>query len=172
MVSSCGLPRVGPNKKEIYEGSVQRSSDAFVVAVNDLVTRATSVVPSLGFSTSFQNAGQIGSDTIRPGDTLGLTIWENVDDGLLAGETSNSTLLEEVQVDGAGFIFVPYAGRIRAAGNSPDAIRRTITRKLEEQTPDPQVQVRRLAGDGATVSLVGAIGGQGVYPIERPTRTL
>lgn len=172
MISSCGLPRVGPNKKEIYEGSVQRSGDAFVVSVNDRVTRATSVVPSLGFSASFQNAGEIGSDTIRPGDTLGLTIWENVDDGLLAGETSNSTLLEEVQVDGAGFIFVPYAGRIRAAGNSPEAIRRTITRKLEEQTPDPQVQVRRLAGDGATVSLVGAIGGQGVYPIERPTRTL
>lgn len=172
MISSCGLPRVGPNKKEIYEGSVQRSGDAFVVSVNDRVTRATSVVPSLGFSQAFQNAGQIGSDTIRPGDTLGLTIWENVDDGLLAGETSNSTLLEEVQVDGAGFIFVPYAGRIRAAGNSPEAIRRTITRKLEEQTPDPQVQVRRLAGDGATVSLVGAIGGQGVYPIERPTRTL
>ncbi len=95
-----------------------------------------------------------------------------MDDGLLAGETSNSTLLEEVQVDGAGFIFVPYAGRIRAAGNSPEAIRRTITRKLEEQTPDPQVQVRRLAADGATVSPVGAIGGQGVYPIERPTRTL
>jgi len=172
MVSSCGLPRVGPNKKEIYEGSVQRSGDAFVVSVNDRVTRATSVVPALGFSASFKNAAQIGSDTIRPGDTLGLTIWENVDDGLLAGETANSTLLEEVQVDGAGFIFVPYAGRIRAAGNTPEAIRRIITAKLEEQTPDPQVQVRRLAGDGATVSLVGAVGGQGVYPIERPTRTL
>lgn len=172
IVSSCGLPRVGPTKNEIYEGSVQRSGDAFVVSVNDRVTRATSLVPSLGFSASFQNAGQLGSDTIRPGDTLGLTIWENVDDGLLAGQTANSTLLEEVQVDGAGFIFVPYAGRIRAAGNSPETIRRTITRKLEEQTPDPQVEVRRLAGDGATVSLVGAIGGQGVYPIERPTRTL
>jgi polysaccharide export outer membrane protein len=29
-----------------------------------------------------------------------------------------------------------------------------------------------MAGDGATVSITGAIGGQGVYPIERPTRTL
>jgi polysaccharide export outer membrane protein len=47
-----------------------------------------------------------------------------------------------------------------------------ISNKLEEQTPDPQVEVRRVAGDGATVSLVGSIGAQGVYPIERPTRTL
>jgi polysaccharide export outer membrane protein len=114
----------------------------------------------------------LGSDTIRPGDTLGLTIWENVDDGLLATETANATVLEEVQVDGSGFIFVPYAGRIKAAGNTPEAVRRIITERLADQTPDPQVEVRRLAGDGSTVSLVGAVGGQGVYAIERPTRTL
>ena len=173
LVSACTLlPRTGPTKREIFSGSVQKEGDAFVVSVNDRVTRATSVAPALGFSQSFINAGSIGSDTIRPGDTIGLTIWENVDDGLLAAEGANATLLDEVQVDGAGFIFVPYAGRIRAAGNTPEAVRRIITNKLEEQTPDPQVQVRRLAGDGATVSLVGAIGGQGVFAIERPTRTL
>ncbi|MGQ3486835.1 polysaccharide biosynthesis/export family protein [Roseovarius pacificus] len=173
LVASCGvLPRVGPSKREIYAGSVQREGDAFVVTVNDRVTRATAVQPALGFSETFRNAGRLGSDTIRPGDVLGLTIWENVDDGLLAGETANQTVLQEVQVDGSGFIFVPYAGRIRAAGNTPDGIRRIITSKLDEQTPDPQVEVRRLAGDGATVSIVGSVSGQGVYPIERPTRTL
>ncbi|GGF80789.1 polysaccharide export outer membrane protein [Mameliella alba] len=172
LVASCGLPRVGPNKREIFAGSVQREGDAFIVSVNDRVTRATSVVPALGFTEEFKNAGVLGSDTIRPGDTLGLTIWENVDDGLLAAEAANSTILEEVQVDGAGFIFVPYAGRIRAAGNTPERIRQIITERLEDQTPDPQVEVRRVAGDGSTVSLVGAVGGQGVYAIERPTRTL
>lgn len=172
VISSCGLPQVGPNKRQIYAGSVQREGDAFIVAVNDRVSRATAVTPALGFSQTFINAGQVGSDTISAGDTLGLTIWENVDDGLLAAQGGNATLLEEVQVDGAGFIFVPYAGRIKAAGNSPEAIRRIITQRLSEQTPDPQVQVRRVAGDGATVSLIGAVGAQGVYPIERPTRTL
>ncbi|WP_223424567.1 polysaccharide biosynthesis/export family protein [Tateyamaria pelophila] len=172
ILSACGLAQVGPNKREIYEGSVQKQGDAFVVTVNDSVTRATAVTPALGFSNSFKNAGVLGSDTIRPGDKLGLTIWENVDDGLLVGETQSSTILEEVQVDGDGFIFVPYAGRIRAADNSPEEIRRIITMRLEEQTPDPQVQVRRLAGDGSTVSLIGSVGAQGVYAIERPTRTL
>jgi len=151
---------------------VQREGDAFVVSVNDRVTRATAVVPALGFTGAFTGAGVIGSDTIRPGDTLGLTIYENVDDGLLAPVGLNSTVLEEVQVDGSGFIFVPYAGRIRAAGNSPEAVRRLITERLADQTPDPQVQVRRLAGDGSTVSVTGAVTAQGVYPIERPTRTL
>ncbi|MDF0603083.1 polysaccharide biosynthesis/export family protein [Psychromarinibacter sp. C21-152] len=170
--ASCGLPRVGPNKREIYSGSVQREGDAFIVSVNDRVTRATAVVPALGFSAAFRNAGIVGSDTIRPGDTLGLTIYENVDDGLLAGQGLNATMLEEVQVDGAGFIFVPYAGRIRAAGNTPEAIRRLITERLADQTPDPQVMVRRVAGDGATVTVTGAVTQQGVFAIERPTRTL
>jgi len=171
-VGACSLPRSGPSKREIFSGSVLQKGDAFVVSVNDHVTRTTAVVPALGFSSSFQNAGIVGSDDIRPGDTLGLTIWENVDDGLLAGKGANSTQLSEVQVDGAGFIFVPYAGRIKAAGNSPEALRRVITSKLDAQTPDPQVSVQRLAGDGATVSVMGSIGGQGVYAIERPTRTL
>ncbi|MDF1618949.1 polysaccharide biosynthesis/export family protein [Pseudothioclava nitratireducens] len=170
--ASCGLPRSGPNKKEIFAGSVMREGDAFVVSVNDHVTRTTAVQPALGFSSRFQNAGLVGSDTIRPGDTLVLTIWENVDDGLLATQGANATQLTEVQVDGSGYIFVPYAGRIKAAGNTPDALRRVITAKLDPQTPDPQVSVSRAAGDGATVSVMGAISGQGVYAIERPTRTL
>jgi len=172
VMSSCGLPQVGPNKRQIYKGSVQQEGDAFVVSVNDRVTRATAITPALGFSDAFKNAATLGSDIIRPGDILGLTIWENVDDGLLSTDGSSATILEEVQVDGSGFIFVPYAGRIRASGNSPEAIRRIITSKLAVQTPDPQVQVRRVAGDGSTVSLIGSIGGQGVFAIERPTRTL
>ena len=172
MLSACTLPQVGPNKSQIFAGSVQEEGDAFIVEVNDRVTRATAVVPALGFSDAFSSAPQLTSDTIRPGDVLGLTVWENVDDGLLAGETANSTILEEVQVDSAGFIFVPYAGRMRAAGNTPNELREMITTKLQDQTPDPQVQVRRLAGDGSTVSLVGSVGAQGVYPIERPTRNL
>jgi polysaccharide export outer membrane protein len=172
ILAGCALPRVGPNKRELYAGSVQKEGDAFVVTVNDRVTRATAVQPALGFTDEFRNAGLLGSDMISSGDTLGLTIWENVDDGLLAGEATNQTLLDEVQVDGSGFIFVPYAGRIKAAGNTPEGVRRIITEKLEQQTPDPQVEVRRLAGNGSTVSISGAVSGQGVYPIEAPTRTL
>ncbi len=172
VVGACGLPRVGPNKSNIFAGSVQRQGDAFVVSVNDRVTLATAVMPTVGFSDQFKKAPPLGSDVIRPGDVLGLTVWENVDDGLLAGEAQNATILDEVQVDGSGFIFVPYAGRIRAADNTPDGIRRIITDRLGDQTPDPQVEVRRLAGDGSTVSVIGAVGGQGVYPIERSTLTL
>ncbi len=172
LLTACQLPKSGPNKTEILSGAVENGGNAFVVEVDDRVSRATSAVPQLGFSSAFRSANSVTSDTVRPGDVLGLTIWENVDDGLLSGETGNSTTLEEVQVDSAGYIFVPYAGRLRAAGNTPEQLRTLISSKLQEQTPDPQVQVRRVAGDGSAVSLTGDIGAPGIYPIERPTRTL
>lgn len=172
-VAACGLlPRSGPTRNEIFAGSVQRDGDAFVVEVNQRVTTATAVVPALGFPPELANAGLSDTDVIRPGDTVTLTIYENVTDGLLAGEGAAAAMIDEVEVDGAGFIFVPYAGRIRAAGNTPEALRGIITRNLDEQTPDPQVIVRRTAGDGSTVTVTGTVGGQGVYPIQRPTRTL
>jgi polysaccharide export outer membrane protein len=172
-VSACGLPRSGPNKSEIYKGSVLEEGDAFIVTVNPAVTRATAVIPALGFSPTFINAGVVGSDTIASGDILGLTVFENVKDDPLLGNTGQRvSTLDEVQVDGQGYIYIPYAGRIKAAGQTPEGLRQAITRKLDTQTPDPQVSVRRVAGDGSTVSVSGAIGGQGVYPIERPSRTL
>lgn len=170
-LASCTLPRSGPSKQEIYASSIQNEGDAFVVAVNDRVTRATSVTPALGFSVEFKQAGVLGSDVIRAGDRLGISVWENTDVPIL-GAPQAATVLDEIQVDGQGFIFVPYAGRIKAAGNTPEQLRNIITRKLDQQTPDPQVSVRRLAGDGSTVSIVGGVGAQGVYQIERPTRTL
>jgi len=75
-------------------------------------------------------------------------------------------------VDGSGHIFVPYAGRIKVAGHTPEDIRQIVTQALQDQTPDPQVEVRRSAGAGATVSIIGSVGGQGIHPIVHQTRTL
>lgn len=171
--TSCGLPRSGPNKGEIFAGSVLNGGDAFVVSVNPAVTRATALMPALGFSSTFLNAGVMASDVISSGDTLGITVFENVKDDPLLGNTGQRvSALQTLQVDGQGFIFVPYAGRIKAAGKTPEGLRDAITRKLDPQTPDPQIIVQRLAGNGSTVTVSGSVAGQGNYPIDAPTRTL
>ncbi|WP_208021288.1 polysaccharide biosynthesis/export family protein [Paracoccus versutus] len=172
LVSACGLPRSGPTKGQIMSGAVEKGGSTHIVHVDDRVNRAANFTPAYGFSADFRSAGTVAADDIRPGDVLGLSIWENVDDGLLASMGTSSTQLTELQVDSQGYIFVPYAGRVLAAGNSPEELRRIITQKLETQTPDPQVMVTRVAGDGATVSVMGKVNAQGVYPIERPTRNL
>ena len=171
-VASCTVSRDGPSKREIFEGSVMRSGDAHIIMVNKRVSEAANQPQGLGFSHALRSGALMGGDTIRPGDVIRLNVYENVPEGLLAPSGANNAIVEEVQVDDAGFIFVPYAGRIRAAGHSPDALRRILTQSLDEQTPDPQVMVARAPGDGATVSVAGGVGAQGVYPITRASNRL
>jgi polysaccharide biosynthesis/export protein len=171
-LSACTQPRPGPTQSEIFSGSVLRDGNAFVVAVGDSVNRTLNTSPARGFSDALQRGQVIGSDTVRVGDVITVTIFENVPEGLLSTTETRGARLEQVQVAEDGFIFVPFAGRIRAAGQTPEGLRGTIARQLDEQTPDPQVYISRAVGDGSTVSVVGRVNAQGVYPIERPTGRL
>lgn len=171
-LGACTVPRPGPTMNEIFAGSVMREGNAYIVAVGDRVNQAANVTPALGFSDDLRRARLLGGDTIRVGDEITVTVFENVPEGLLTTTETAGARLEQIQVDQQGYIYVPFAGRIRAAGQSPEGLRSTIARQLDEQTPDPQVYVSRTGGDGASVSLVGRLGAQGVYPIERPTRSL
>lgn len=171
-LGGCGLPRLGPNKGEILNLN-DKKSETQIVLVDERVTRLVAFTPDTGIPDTFLRAGSETSDPIFPGDTLSFTIYENVDDGVLSRGSAGASTLSLIQVDEAGFIFIPYAGRIRAAGNTTEGLRRIITDKLGTQTPEPQVLVQRAAGDGATVSLLGdGIAAQGVYPIQRSSRRL
>jgi polysaccharide export outer membrane protein len=102
-----------------------------------------------------------------------VTVFENVKDEPLFGASGQRvTALQDAQVDGEGYIFLPYAGRVRAAGQTPEGLRQAITRLIEDQTPDPQVTVARAAGEGSTIVIAGEVGSSGVFPIEASTRTL
>lgn len=173
IVGSCGLPRSGPTTQEVFAGSVEKKGDAHIVTVTPEISRLTAAQASGGFSSAFLNAGVLGSDVISTGDILAVTVFENVKDDPLLGNTGQRVSeLSEVQVDGQGYIYIPYAGRILAAGQTPEGVRQAITRQLEDQTPDPQVTVARAAGVGSSVSISGQAAAAGVYPIEAPTRTL
>ena len=171
-LAGCTLPRSGPTAGEIRAGAGLAENGIRIVPVDPAIALAARFDDPLGFGAEFLNASLVPADGISAGDRVSVTVWENVDTGLLAGVGQKVTALEEIQVDEQGEIFVPYVGLIPAAGRSPDALRREITAALEAQTPDPQVEVRRLTGVGSTVSVIGGVGTQGVYPIEAPTRRL
>ena len=171
-LASCGLPSSGPSVKDIRDSSVENGGDLFIVDVTQSVIDASARVQSSGFSQAFRNAGVVSVDRIHPGDTLTITIWENVENGLFTSLGSKVTILPAMQVDQLGNIFIPYAGTVKVSGLTPDELRLKITDLLKDQTPDPQIEVRRTAGDGATVSILGGVGGQGVYPIDASSRRL
>ncbi len=172
LAGACDLPRPGPNAEEIVAGSKTQGGTVNIVMVTEEVAHRARLSPDRGFASTLVSAGRTRTDRISAGDTLSVTVWENVDNGLLVGTGQKVAVLNEIQVDQNGDIFMPYAGRVRAEGLTPDQLRLEITDALGTQTPDPQVEVRRAPGDGASVNIIGGVANQGVYPIEASTSRL
>lgn len=170
--SGCELPRTGPTEQDIRNSGVSNGGELHIIEVTEAVALATKRQQVRGFSTVFTNAGTVSVDRIYPGDTLSITIWENVDNGLFATEGQRVTSLQAIRVDELGNIFVPYAGTVRATGRTPNDLREELTELFAPQTPDPQIEVRRRAGDGPTVTLLGGVVGQGIFPIDSSTKRL
>jgi len=176
-LGGCDLPRSGPSKSDIV-GTAPRGAagasvqgNAFVIPVTSAVSRAAHKDRAFGFPASFRSAGLLDTGTIQPGDSLRISVFENIQNGLMASSGGSAGVLD-VQIGPDGDLFVPYAGQVHAAGQTVEKLRQRLTSALEEQTPDPQVVVTRTPGAGATVSIIGEVGAQGVYTIERANAKL
>lgn len=173
LVQGCALPRSGPSRAELLSPEALAAAGAEVVLVDAKVIRATAPAASEGFPRALRDAPPFAPDIVSPGDVLTVQVFENLrDEPLLAGRGQRVAVLQELAVDSQGLIFVPYAGRLAAAGKTLEALRADIRAALDGQTPDPQVVLARKPGDGATVTVAGAVRTQGVYPIERSTGRL
>ncbi|NBN62711.1 polysaccharide export protein [Microvirga tunisiensis] len=127
----------------------------------------------LSFMNQFQGVGGGGSSALLGvGDSLQIKIWEASREGLFSGASGDGTLIPAT-VDETGFIFVPYAGRIQAAGQSVEGLRQTIESKLVGKAIEPQVLVVVSSKLSSTAVVVGDVAKPGVYPLQvRNTRLL
>jgi polysaccharide biosynthesis/export protein len=138
------LPSSGPGTE-----SARRASNVQVVDIDAQVARkllAQRRQPLFSDTLGHQRAAsRIGS-----GDTLEVSLWESPPATLFGGgsldprlpSSSRATTLPEQMVDSEGYISVPFAGRIRAAGQSPQQV-------------EALVRVTRNAS--ATVTVVGEV---------------
>jgi polysaccharide export outer membrane protein len=170
-LGACALPRSGPDYSELTAPAPQ-DLQFDVVRVNPAVVAATRIDERSGFAISFTEARAENTATVAPGDVMAITVWENIDQGLLNPQGIGATPLPHVKVDEKGFIFVPYVGLIRATGRTLSQLRETIRTRLAEKTLNPQVDVFPVNGQGRVVSVQGRIRAPGLYPIERPTERL
>jgi polysaccharide export outer membrane protein len=170
-LGGCALPRSGPDYAEITAPAPQ-DLRFDVVRVKPAIVAATRIDERSGFAVSFTEARAENTATVAPGDVMAITVWENIDQGLLNPQGIGATPLPHVKVDEKGFIFVPYVGLIRAAGRTLSQLRETIRVLLAEKTLNPQVDVFPVDGQGRVVSIQGRVRAPGLYPIERPTERL
>lgn len=169
-VSACGLPRSGPYYDEVVD--VENAPEGYgfhVIPVSPDVTRVTRVDERSGFSVSLIEAPAEAPFTLARGDILAITVWENIDEGLLNPAGIGATPLPNSTVDEQGRVFVPYIGLVRASGRTINQLREEISRRLAEKTLNPQIDIMRVESNGRLISIQGVVNGPGLYPIETAT---
>jgi polysaccharide biosynthesis/export protein len=167
-LSGCAqLGASGPSSRAINRAQVA-DSRIRVVDLNEPVTR--SVIAAAGSETFASVFGDVAqrSGLISPGDVLDVSIWEAPPAVLFApgrsiltgtGTPSYVTGSEfpGQMVDADGTITVPFAGRIRAVGRSPNDVAREIAARLSTKAHDPQAMVRISQNQGSDVTVVGDV---------------
>ena len=169
LTSGCAsfLPSIGPSKAAVTSARVAVGASAVqVVEVDDAVTRRLLALRTQRlFSETLGNAS-ISSRAVGPGDMLEVSIWEAAPSTLFSTSelqlpgtiaTSHATTLPEQMVDDQGFISVPFAGRIAAAGKSLQQIETEIVHRLTGKANQPQVLVRMTHNRSANATVVGDV---------------
>jgi polysaccharide export outer membrane protein len=166
-VGCAQLPTSGPHSKDIQE--TQSQAAAATIQVVDVDSRVTSQLLSQRRQPLFSDV--FGSKpgpqvAIGPGDSIEITIWEAPPATLFGGgsvdarspSTVRAMTLPEQMVDREGFVSVPFAGRILAAGKNAPAVEAEVRQALKGKANQPEVLVRVLRVASATVTVVGEVG--------------
>ena len=105
---------------------------------------------------------------LKIGDVVSVTIWEAVEGGVFSGNGmgNRASGLPRQRIGDSGAISVPYAGRIRAAGRTPEAVASAIVAALEGKAIEPQVLVTLDTSPVSAVTVIGdALGKAGRIPL-------
>lgn len=167
LVGCSNLPTSGPSEEEVRRAASAPGASAIqVVDIDDRVARQLLAQRRYGlFSETLGSAAVVGS-AIGHGDTLEISIWEAPPATLFGGggtidprnpATVRATSFPEQMVDREGFVSVPFAGRIRAAGQSPQAVESEIARRLKGKANEPEVLVRTTRNASSSVTVVGEV---------------
>jgi polysaccharide biosynthesis/export protein len=167
LLGGCAaLPGSGPTYKEIEKTAEATSNSPIqVIDVNDSVTRRLLAQrKQLLFSETLGSARPT-EPLVGAGDALEVSLWEAPPATLFgagaidprAPATSHSTTLPEQLVDGDGYINVPFAGRILAAGKSTTLIAADIVQRLRGKANQPEALVRRVRNVSSAITVVGEV---------------
>lgn len=160
------LPTIGPSQRDIEQ--IQAVPGAAAIQVVDLDDATARRLLAQNRSKLFsETLGQAASPAamVGSGDTLEVHLWEAPPATLFGGGASDprspssarATSLPEQMVDREGYISVPFAGRIKAAGQTTNAIETDIVERLKGKANQPVALVRVTRNASANVTVVGEV---------------
>jgi polysaccharide export outer membrane protein len=167
----CGcasfLPASGPSGGAVKRAATPVGAAAIqVIDVDDSVTRRLLEQRNGRLFSDALHVDAIRARPVGAGDMLEVSIWEadpatlfSTSTVQLPGQigTSHATVLPDQMVDDEGFISVPFAGRIPAAGKSLPEIEQEVVHRLTGKANQPQVLVRLTHNFSANATVVGDV---------------
>jgi polysaccharide export outer membrane protein len=179
-LAGCGLtPSSGPSRGAILDGASswpdqEAAAPYALVEVDDqtLNRLARRKPPTLrGYFGDYRPSP---TQVIGVGDSLQITVWEAASGGLFsAGDGGNvspgarSAPIPEQTVGRDGAITVPYAGRIRAAGRTPQQVEAAIVQELQGKAVEPQALVNVSHNNSNTATVTGEVANGARVPLSQ-----
>lgn len=170
LVGCDTLPRSGPDHVAIGAEATAYAKageySALPYAVVDLTTEVLAYLPdgTKGSMFSSFGGGKGAAPEIRVGvgDIVQVTLFESAPGGLFIPDDAGSrpgnyVTLPQQTIDQDGYISVPYAGLVRAAGRTVPDIQQEIERRLSTRAIEPQAVVAVLEQRATEAAVLGEV---------------
>jgi polysaccharide biosynthesis/export protein len=185
LLSACStMPISGPENGDISRGAKMRifpksvksndststilDDDYIIVDVNPDLIKKFNESPS-GLNYSWPEMGVAENVKLMVGDILSISIYESSAGGLFipieAGiRPGNFVTLPNQIIDPDGYIFVPYAGKIKVNGRSAIEVSAEIEKRLQTIAIEPQIVIN-IIDRNSDISVLGAVNRASRYDI-------
>ena len=117
--------------------------------------------PTRGQDALHRREAPVQEYVLGPGDQISLEVVD-------MGEISN----KPIRIDASGFVDVPFAGRMQAAGLTSEQFKAALATKLSKYVDRPQIALNVIDNQSRPVSVLGAVNIPGVQQIQGPKHLL
>jgi polysaccharide biosynthesis/export protein len=162
-------PGSGPLTDDVLSQTTANGPQYELIPLNVETIKILHTHEPSGLAGAFTDQRPPASIVFGIGDVVSVTIFEAAAGGLFipaeAGvRPGNYVTIPDQAVDNDGFITVPYAGQIKAAGRTALDIQRAIVEKIANRAIEPQAVVAMSQQRTSLISVLGEVNAPARYP--------
>ena len=156
------IPASGPDSLVIRSGTTWHGPPYGLVTLNPQVVHILEEYGPRSLTGIFGDHRPPPEIRFGIGDVVGVTIFEAAAGGLfIPAEASvrpgNFVQLPNQPIDTKGYISVPYAGLIPAAGKTPSEVDKEIVDRIKDRAIEPQAVVALVTQNTSLITVVGEV---------------